>query len=310
VVSHRGGVPNMIDDPLSLLSLGIWLMAAGMWPVGFLFGTCSACCCRTDTCDGFDLEEVYSRRTSGIEICNVSIGAGGTSFTSVDKRPNKGCKVSGTNIAPMTFIVAKTSGIFVPGIGTVFTYTFSPPTTGEVSGCISVCGRSGLCSTSRLPSDEGCGAFGSGASGFDECENDPPALIQGCDSWRRRRSCIRWLCRCYRSTGERALQNQDVSEWYEVVSTTVVGGPTTNDLDLENALVTAQCNGVSIEEYYLSNTTLGDFLNQAENTVGCIVWAFTFFGWTTDCETPFTEIPTQHESRDDCYNISPCTRCV
>jgi hypothetical protein len=34
----------MIDDPLSLLSLGIWLMAAGMWPVGFLFGACSACC--------------------------------------------------------------------------------------------------------------------------------------------------------------------------------------------------------------------------------------------------------------------------
>jgi hypothetical protein len=34
----------MIDDPLSLLSLGIWLMAAGMWPVGFLFGACSPCC--------------------------------------------------------------------------------------------------------------------------------------------------------------------------------------------------------------------------------------------------------------------------
>jgi hypothetical protein len=36
----------MIDDPLSLLSLGIWLMAAVMWPVGmgFLFGVCSACC--------------------------------------------------------------------------------------------------------------------------------------------------------------------------------------------------------------------------------------------------------------------------
>jgi hypothetical protein len=34
----------MPDDPLSLLSLGIWLFAAGMWPVGFLFGACSACC--------------------------------------------------------------------------------------------------------------------------------------------------------------------------------------------------------------------------------------------------------------------------
>jgi|GEM_PF-6320687 len=34
----------MIDDPTSLLSLGIWLMAAGMYPLGFLFGACSPCC--------------------------------------------------------------------------------------------------------------------------------------------------------------------------------------------------------------------------------------------------------------------------
>jgi hypothetical protein len=43
VVPDRGGV-LVIDDPLSLLSLGIWLFAAGMWPVAFLFGACSACC--------------------------------------------------------------------------------------------------------------------------------------------------------------------------------------------------------------------------------------------------------------------------
>jgi hypothetical protein len=36
----------MIDDPLSLLSLAVWLMAAGMWPVAFMLGTdCSGCCC-------------------------------------------------------------------------------------------------------------------------------------------------------------------------------------------------------------------------------------------------------------------------
>jgi hypothetical protein len=42
----------MLDDPLSLLSLGIWLMAAGMWPVGmgFLFGACSACCDECGQC--------------------------------------------------------------------------------------------------------------------------------------------------------------------------------------------------------------------------------------------------------------------
>jgi hypothetical protein len=44
VVPYRGGVLVMFDDPLSLLSLGIWLFAAGMWPVAFLFGACSACC--------------------------------------------------------------------------------------------------------------------------------------------------------------------------------------------------------------------------------------------------------------------------
>jgi hypothetical protein len=33
-----------MDDPLSLLMQGIWLLAAGMYPLGFLFGSCSACC--------------------------------------------------------------------------------------------------------------------------------------------------------------------------------------------------------------------------------------------------------------------------
>jgi hypothetical protein len=33
-----------MDDPLFLLMQGIWLLAAGMYPLGFLFGSCSACC--------------------------------------------------------------------------------------------------------------------------------------------------------------------------------------------------------------------------------------------------------------------------
>lgn len=40
----------MIDDPLTLLSLVVWLMAAGMYPLGFLFGACSPCCQRDDAC--------------------------------------------------------------------------------------------------------------------------------------------------------------------------------------------------------------------------------------------------------------------
>jgi hypothetical protein len=40
----------MIDDPLSLLMQGIFLLAAGMYPLGFLFGTCSACCQCPEEC--------------------------------------------------------------------------------------------------------------------------------------------------------------------------------------------------------------------------------------------------------------------
>jgi len=34
----------MIDDPLALIIYGITTLAAGMYPIGFLFGPCSACC--------------------------------------------------------------------------------------------------------------------------------------------------------------------------------------------------------------------------------------------------------------------------
>jgi hypothetical protein len=33
-----------MDDPFSILSLAVWLFAASMWPVGFLFAMCSPCC--------------------------------------------------------------------------------------------------------------------------------------------------------------------------------------------------------------------------------------------------------------------------
>jgi hypothetical protein len=53
VVSDCGGVlnGNMIDDPLALLSMSVWLFAAGMWPVAFLFGACSPCCQPGDPSD-------------------------------------------------------------------------------------------------------------------------------------------------------------------------------------------------------------------------------------------------------------------
>jgi hypothetical protein len=39
-----------MDDPLFLLMQGIWLLAAGMYPLGFLFGACSACCDECGEC--------------------------------------------------------------------------------------------------------------------------------------------------------------------------------------------------------------------------------------------------------------------
>lgn len=40
----------MIDDPLSLVLWSSWLMAAGMYPIGFLFGACSDCCSQECVC--------------------------------------------------------------------------------------------------------------------------------------------------------------------------------------------------------------------------------------------------------------------
>jgi hypothetical protein len=44
VVFDRSGVQPMIDDPFALLMYGIAAMAGGMYPLGLLFGACSACC--------------------------------------------------------------------------------------------------------------------------------------------------------------------------------------------------------------------------------------------------------------------------
>lgn len=40
----------MLEDPLSLVLWSSWLMAAGMYPVGFLFGACSDCCNQECVC--------------------------------------------------------------------------------------------------------------------------------------------------------------------------------------------------------------------------------------------------------------------
>lgn len=73
-----------MDDPLSLLAFAVWTLAAGMYPLGFMFGTCSACCdtCRSDTCEGFDLEEAFSCRSGGNPLCFRSADLLSLQFTS------------------------------------------------------------------------------------------------------------------------------------------------------------------------------------------------------------------------------------
>jgi hypothetical protein len=53
-----------MDDPLFLLMQGIWLLAAGMYPLGFLFGACSACC---DECPEECNKCVHSRKGGDAE---------------------------------------------------------------------------------------------------------------------------------------------------------------------------------------------------------------------------------------------------
>ena len=75
----------MIDDPLALVLYAVTAMAGGMYPLGFLFGTCSACCeqgCRSDTCEGFDLEEAFSCRSPGFPLCFRSPDLLSLQFTS------------------------------------------------------------------------------------------------------------------------------------------------------------------------------------------------------------------------------------
>ncbi|NBW13172.1 MAG: hypothetical protein EBR82_34640 [Caulobacteraceae bacterium] len=50
----------MIDDPLSLVLWSSWLMAAGMYPIGFLFGACSDCCDGCQPCESNKCKRAYS----------------------------------------------------------------------------------------------------------------------------------------------------------------------------------------------------------------------------------------------------------
>jgi hypothetical protein len=86
-----------MDDPLSLLMQGIWLLAAGMYPLGmgFLFGVCSACCqeceggrCQFNEFQGFECRAIpffpNIAKTVSIDTVNVSdVATGDGNFITI-----------------------------------------------------------------------------------------------------------------------------------------------------------------------------------------------------------------------------------
>jgi hypothetical protein len=132
-----------------------------------------------------------------------------------------------------------------------------------------------------------------------------------------RRNCVRWVCRCYEGTGRRGVINPETGQplfpnpedWYTVQSTNVIGGPTTNNLDLEQALSDARNDsGVPVEQALLFPEW-----NAEEGDVRCLVWAFVFYGkgdFSRDlCNLPYPRSRKTYTSGDNLYYIAGCNRC-
>jgi hypothetical protein len=107
----------LTDDPISIVLHAVFLLAAGMYPMGMMLGSsCSPCCggCRNDTCEGFDLEEAFGpdRTTGRIEFCSGFEYVGGGVFdfpfggpvSSIQGFPQRGCRVYGPGIAEGTVV--------------------------------------------------------------------------------------------------------------------------------------------------------------------------------------------------------------
>jgi hypothetical protein len=153
------------------------------------------------------------------------------------------------------------------------------------------------------------------AEGF-SCDGSPRRTYPS----NYRRNCVRWVCRCYEGTGKRGLLNPETgqplfpnrNDWYTVQSTNVIGGPTTNDIDLEQALSDARNNlNVPIEHVLLFQNT--PTWNAEEGDVRCLVWAFVFYGKMNipaiDSCTPYPRGRKSYDSGDNLYYIRGCNRC-
>lgn len=287
--------------PMALPLWAVLAFSAAMYPLGFLFGVCSECCCSNTSCEGFDLDEAYSFQASPTsEMCNVTAGSGSTALTvpriNVGNGVQEGCKVTGANIPPGTYITERDTDYATQ----ITTLTISNATLGAIDGCVNVCGASGVCGPfSNIPGQGGIyGPYGVGVVDG-ECGEGSGGFTP-----RRRRACVRWVCRCYQATEQ--IGSENPAEWFTVTSTTTIGGPTVNDLNLTDELEAAQFNGSPLEFevfYYLQ----GIGIQPGETR--CLVWAFVFYAISDyidrDPSTPRRFITPD----DDCYEVDFCDRC-
>jgi len=88
----------MIDDPFVLLAYGILLLAGGMYPIGFLFGACSACC----ECGPCEECTHYNKSNCEFSYANFTYQLSGYDEVSIDC-PNKD-EIADTDTANSTDI--------------------------------------------------------------------------------------------------------------------------------------------------------------------------------------------------------------
>ncbi len=88
----------MLDEPLGLIMQGILLLAAGMYPVGFLFGACSDCCCppcsKCSQYYAFDLDSTGQFCAAG-PFSSIVMSYGSQSVAAVNVTPNPNDSVGG-----------------------------------------------------------------------------------------------------------------------------------------------------------------------------------------------------------------------
>jgi hypothetical protein len=120
----------------------------------------------------------------------------------------------------------------------------------------------------------------------------------------------------YDCNGQMVLTDEpafpDPYDWYEVVSTSAIGGGTTNGLDLGSELEAALASGIPLEHEWLFGY---EGWEAADGEIKCIIYAFVFYGPPAvdaplECSSSFvTGEGKTAISADNVYKVYPCSRC-